>query len=67
MEMQAGREAGESTYVDELLLSPDYSRPAPEPLPGWFHDLLYGADGGFHVLAKAAQDLPDWAAYAEVI
>jgi hypothetical protein len=65
--MRAGREPGESTYVDELVLSPDYSLPAPEPLPGWFRDLLYGADGGFHVLAQAARALPDWAAYAEVV
>ena len=65
--MRVGREAGEPTYVDELLLSPDYSQAAPEPLPGWFCDLLYGADGGFHILAKAARALPDWAAYAEVV
>jgi hypothetical protein len=67
VEMWAGREAGEPTYVDELILSPDYSQTDAEPLPGWFRDLLYGADGGFHVLAKAAQALPDWAAYAEVV
>jgi hypothetical protein len=65
--MRAGREAGEPTYVDELILSPDYSQADAEPLPGWFRDLLYGADGGFHVLAKAARALPDWAAYAEVV
>ena len=65
--MRAGREAGEPTYMDELLLNPDYSQAAPEPLPAWFRDLLYGADGGFHVLAKAARALPDWAAYAEVV
>jgi hypothetical protein len=67
VEMRAGREAGEPTYVDELILCPDYSRPPPEPLPAWFRDLLYGADGGFHILAKAARALPDWAAYAEVV
>jgi hypothetical protein len=65
--MRAGREAGEPTYVDELLLSPDYSQAAPEPLPGWFRDLLYGADGGFHILAKVARALPNWATYAEVV
>jgi hypothetical protein len=65
--MRAGREAGEPTYVDELILNPDYSQPALEPLPVWFRDLLYGADGGFHVLAKVARALPDWAAYAEVV
>jgi hypothetical protein len=67
VEMRAGREAEEPTYVDELILNPDYSRPPAEPLPAWFRDLLYGADGGFHVLAKAARALPDWAAYAEVV
>jgi hypothetical protein len=65
--MRAGREPGEPTYVDELILSPDYSQAAPEPLPAWFRNLLYGTDGGFHVLATAARALPDWAAYAEVV
>ena len=53
--------------MDELFLEPDYSREPTQAMPGWFFDLLHGADAGFHDLAQAARTLPNWAAYAEVI
>ena len=67
VEMRAGREGEEPTYVDELFLKPDYSREPTQAMPGWFFDLLHGADAGFHDLAQAARTLPNWAAYAEVV
>jgi hypothetical protein len=67
VEMRAGREGEEATYVAELYLDPDYSQEPTEATPRWFLDLLHGADGGFHTLARAAHKLPNWAAYAEVI
>jgi len=67
VEMRAGREGEEPTYVAELFLEPSYSREPTDPMPGWFLDLLHGADGGYHTLAQAAFGLPHWAAYSEVV
>ena len=36
-------------------------------MPGWFLDLLHGANGGYHTLAQAAYGLPHWPAYSEVV
>ena len=51
VEMQAGTEGEEPTYMAELFLKPDYSQEPTDPMPGWFLNLLHRANGGFHTLA----------------
>jgi len=67
VEMHAGREGEEPTYVAELFLEPDYSQEPTDPMPGWFLNLLHGANGSYHTLAQAAYALPHWLAYSEVV
>ena len=66
--MLAGLTMGESVYMAPLFMEPDYTD--TEPVSGmdlWFIDLLPGPEGGFHTLAEAAHNLPEWGAYTEVI
>jgi len=66
--MLAGLTTGESVYVAPLFMEPDYTD--TEPISGmdlWFINLLQGPEGGFHTLAEAARNLPEWGAYAKVI
>ena len=67
VEMRVGREGEEPTYMAEVFLKPDYSQEPADPIPGWFLNLLHGADGSFHTLAQAARGLPYWPAYSEVV
>ena len=68
VEMLAGLTTGEPVYVAPLFMEPNYTD--TEPISGmdlWFINLLQGPEGGFHTLAEAACNLPEWGAYAEVI
>ena len=66
--MLAGLTTGESVYVAPLFMEPDYTDAKPvSGMDLWFVNLLHGPEGGFHTLAKAARNLPEWGAYAEVI
>ena len=58
VEMQAGREGEEPTYMAELFLKLDYSQEPTDPILGWFLNLLHGANGSFHTLAQAVRALP---------
>jgi hypothetical protein len=40
IQMRAGREGEEPTYMAELYLEPDYSREPAEPMGEWFLQLL---------------------------
>ena len=68
VEMLAGLTTGEQVYMAPLFMEPDYTD--AEPVSGmdlWFIDLLHGPEGGFHTLAEATRNLPEWGAYAKVI
>jgi hypothetical protein len=66
MELLAGREPGEPTYVTDLFLRPDYTENPTETAAPWFLALLTSQDGGFHTLAKEACRLDNPAAVAEI-
>jgi hypothetical protein len=66
VELLAGREPGEPTYVVELFLRPDYTEPNTDTTAPWFLALLTGRDGSFHTLVEAAQRLDNPAAVAEI-
>ncbi len=65
--MLAGREGNEAIYVAQLVLTPDCTLPPAEPLQLWFSDLLTSTGDKFDTLAKAAYELDDWAAHAEIM
>jgi hypothetical protein len=66
VELLAGREPGEPTYVADLFLRPDYTETPTETAALWFTALLTSRDGGFHTLAKEARRLDNPAAVAEI-
>jgi hypothetical protein len=66
MELLAGREPGEPTYVTDLFLRPDYTETPTETAAPWFTALLTSRDGGFHTLAEEACRLDNPAAMAEI-
>ena len=66
MELLAGREPGEPTYVTDLFLRPDYTETPTETAAPWFLALLTSRDGGFHTLAEEARRLDNPAAMAEI-
>ena len=66
MELLAGREPGEPTYVTDLFLRPDYTETPTETAAPWFLALLTSRDGGFHTLAEEARHLDNPAAMAEI-
>ena len=66
VELMAGRQPGEPTYVIELFLRPDYTEAPAETAAGWFLALLACRDGGFHTLVEAALRLNSPAAVAEI-
>ena len=66
VELLAGREPGEPTYVIELFLCPDYTETNTDTTAPWFLALLTGRDGSFHTLVEAARRLDNLAAVAEI-
>jgi len=66
VELLAGREPGEPTYVVELFLHPNYTETDTDTAPPWFLALLTGRDGSFHTLVEAARRLNNPAAVAEI-
>jgi len=66
VELLAGREPGEPTYVVELFLRPDYTETNTDIAALWFLALLTGRDGSFHTLVEAARRLNNPAAVAEI-
>ena len=55
VELLAGRNAGEPTYVIELFLRPNHTETPTETAPAWFLSLLGSKDGGFHTLVEEAR------------
>ena len=66
VELLAGREPGEPTYIVELFLHPNYTETDTDTTPPWFLALLTGRDGSFHTLVEAAHRLDNPAAVAEI-
>jgi len=65
--MVAGCEGNEPIYIAQLVLTPDCTLPPAEPIQIWFSDLLTSTGDKFNTLAKAAYELDDWAAHAEIM
>jgi hypothetical protein len=58
VELLAGQEPGEPTYVTELFLRPNYTETTvTETAALWFLTILTSRDGGFHTLIKEAHHL----------
>src|SRR5216683_4843422 len=66
VELLAGREPGEPTYVIELFLCPNYTETPTETASPWFLALLTSKDGGYHMLIKEVRRLNNPTATAEV-
>jgi hypothetical protein len=66
VELLAGREPGEPTYVVELFLRPDYTETPTDTVAPWFLTLLTGRDSSFHTLIEATRRLDNPAAVAEL-
>ena len=66
VELLAGQEPGEHTYIAELFLRPNYTETPTEIAAPWFLALLTSHDGGFHTLVEEAQCLNNPAAVAEI-
>jgi hypothetical protein len=67
VELLAGREPGEPTYVAELFLRPNYTEDTiTETAPPWFLAILTSWDGGFHTLIEEARRLNNPAVVAEI-
>jgi hypothetical protein len=67
VELLAGRQPGEPTYVAELFLRPNHTQnTVTETAPSWFLALLCTRDGGFHDLVEEVRRLDNPAAVAEV-
>src|SRR5216683_2775615 len=66
VELLAGREPGEPTYVVELFLRPNYTENPTETAAPWFLGLLVSKDGGYHTLVEEVRHLNNPAATAEV-
>src|SRR6266851_103050 len=66
VELLAGREPGEPTYVVELFLHPNYTENPTETTSPWFLALLTSRDGGYHTLVEEIHRLNNPAATAEV-
>ena len=67
VELLAGWEPGEPTYVAELFLRPNYTEGTiTETAAPWFLAILTSQDGGFHTLIEEARQLNNPAAVAEI-
>ncbi len=67
VEMLMGCKGNEVIYIAQLVLTPDCTLPAAEPLQLWFSDLLTSTGDKFNTLAKATYELDDWAAHTEIL
>ncbi len=52
VELLAGQEPGEPTYVVELFLHPNYIETPTETIASWFLALLTSQDRGYHTLIE---------------
>ena len=66
VELLAGREPGEPTYIIKLFLHPNYTETPTDTTALWFLALLTGRDSSFHTLIEAAHRLDNPAAVAEL-
>jgi hypothetical protein len=66
MELLAGREPREPTYIIELFLHPNYTETPTDTVAPWFLTLLTGRDGSFHTLIEATRHLDNPAAVVEI-
>src|SRR6266851_9116937 len=66
VELLAGREPGEPTYIVELFLCPDYTENPTDTAAPWFLALLTSKDRGYHTLVEEVHHLNNPAATAEV-
>jgi hypothetical protein len=67
VELLAGREPGEPTYIAELFLRPNYTEnTVTETAALWFLAILTSQDGGFHTLVEETRRLNNPAATAEI-
>jgi hypothetical protein len=66
VELLAGREPGEPTYIIELFLCPNYTETPMETAALWFLALLTGCNGSFHTLIEAAHCLDNLAAVVKL-
>ena len=67
VELLAGREPGEPTYIAELFLHPNYTETTPtDTAAPWFTALITSQDGSFHMLIEAARRLDNLAVVAEI-
>jgi hypothetical protein len=67
VELLAGREPGEPTYIAELFLRPNYTKGTiTETAAPWFLTILTSRDGSFHTLVEEARRLDNPAAVAEI-
>ena len=66
VELLAGREPGEPTYVVELFLCPNYTENPTETTSPWFLALLTSHDRGYHTLVEEIRRLNNPAATAKV-
>src|SRR6266851_3105803 len=66
VELLAGREPGEPTYIVELFLRPNYTENPTETTAPWFLALLTSKDGGYHMLVEEIRHLNNPTATAEV-
>ena len=66
MELLAGREPGEPTYIVKLFLCPNYTENPTETTSLWFLALLTSRDGGYHTLIKEIHHLNNPATTTEV-
>jgi len=67
VEMVVGQEGNKAIYIAQLILKPDCSLPATEPITLWFSDLLTSPGDKFDTLTKAAYKLDNWAAHTEIM
>ena len=67
VELLAGWEPEEPTYVTELFLQPNYTEnTVTETAAPWFLAILTSRDGGFHTLVEEARRLNNPAAIAKI-
>jgi hypothetical protein len=67
VELLAGQEPGEPTYIAELFLQPNYTEDSiTKTAAPWFLSILTSQDGSFHTLVEEARRLNNPAAVAEI-
>jgi hypothetical protein len=66
VELLAGREPREPTYIIKLFLHSNYTETPTDTAAPWFLALLTGRDGSFHTLIEATRRLDNPAAVVEL-